>query len=601
MSARVTFGLALLALAAFAPGCGGASGAAFAHVYPDNETGAVESVARRLADAGTPDEPAVAVGVAGGQLYAWDLAAGREMWREAVTDPRGEPHVAGPLVILHEGDRIVGHRLTDGRRSFDVSDDRFSLVGAAGEGRYGAFVLSTTGGVGAESRLYLTRGDGVAGQYDVEFTLGAPEVAAGMVFVPWGHQNVSVIDADSGDEIARLRTLAGVVGHARAVGGALFFGQSGVGRLRPGMIADGPEPVAWQERDVSRLPGTPPLWRNAYDPPASIESATHRIELSWLPVAEGEGVAFADDTIYLTFYKLVFGLAADDLSVRWVQQLDADGVGAAARPGGVVVADAAGGLSYLAASNGRPTRIADTGLEPTVVAFQLGSHEPSGTPGEEPPFLAEQLLAAAQNTDARLVPGRAFAVSALAAQPDDAVTGHIFALCDDGTLPQPLRDAACEALGTRDAGNTAVLRALGRHASFLEGTSAPPVGALATAAARMGERGAVPLLVGHLGDPDTPLTSIPALAAGLASLGDRSAVEPLRDFLWLYHADGEEAPLAAALGAVARAVVALDGPPGREAVQEILAAPFTSGTVRAALTEALAAPAEGEEESDDEG
>lgn len=584
--------ITLCALLSLTPGCGGASGGAFAHVFPDNDQAGVDDVVRRLAAAAPPVESAVAVGLTASHIYAFDLAGGRESWREPVTEPRGKALIAGELVILHQGDRIVGRRLRDGVRVFEVSDDRFSLVGGAGDGRSGAFVLSTTGGVGAQSRIYLTDGEGISAHYDVDFPVGAPDVAAGMVFVPWGNQNVTVIDASSGLEIARLRTLAGVVGTARVEGGALFFGQRGIGRLRSGMTANGPEPVGWIEPNTGHLPGSPPFWRSPYEPPASAASASHSIELVWAPTAQGDEVAFADDTIYLTFYKLVFGLAPEDLSVRWVHELGSDVVGAAARAGGVVVADSSGGFTYLAASNGQVLWTASSSAQPTVVALQLGSFEPSGTPGENPGFLAEQLLSAAQNTDARLVPARAFAVMALAAQPDEAVTGHIVVLCEDGSLPQPLRAAACEALGTRDEGNAVVLRALGRHASFLEDTTAPPVGALGAAAVRMNERGAVPLLVAHLADPDTSLADIRQLAAALASLADRGAVEPLRDYLWLYHADGDEPALGAALGGVARALIALDGPPGREVVQEVIDAPFTSPAIRAAMTEALQPPSQ---------
>ncbi len=586
----VTIVSAVLAIAL--AGCGGgASGSAFAHIFPDNEPSAIDEIGRRLSAAPAPSDEPVVVGLTEAHVYAWDLGAGRELWREPVTEARGEPLLAGDVVLLHEGDRVVARRVADGRRAFDLSDERFSLVGAGGEGATGAFVLSTTGGVGARSRLYVTSGGAIASRYDLDGLIGAPAVAAGMVFVPWGHQNITVIDASTGGEIARLRTRAGVVSHARVEAGGLFFGQLGVGHLSAGLRGDTAEEVGWVQPDVAPLPGTPPLFRSAYDPPAGARSATHRIELLWSAVPSEGPVRFTDDAIYLTFYQLVFALQPDDLSVRWAAQLDADAVGGAARPGGVLIADAEGGLTYLSAANGRVLSTVSTGATPTVAAIRLGGFEPSGAPGPEPGFLAEQLLASVQNTDARLVPGRAFAVRALAGSDDAAVTEHVIVLCDDRALPAPLREAACEAVGGRASGNDAVVRALGRHASFLEDTNAPPVGPLATAAARMSERRAVPLLVSHLRDPDTALADVPALAAGLAALGDRSAVEPLRDYLWLYHADGDDDGLAPALGGVARALVQLDGPPGIEAVRELLEAPFTSDEARAALAGALEAAA----------
>lgn len=587
MTARTILRLSVLALAGAAAGCGGANTSAFSTMYPDNQPDAIEAVVSRLSAAGARDVSPVAVGVSDGSLYAYDLEGGRELWTDPVERPRTAPSVAGPLVLIHEGERIVARRLSDGRRAFDMDDDRLSLVGADGDGELGAFVLSTTGGVGAQSRVYITHGTSVSTYYELDYPVGVPAVAAGMVFVPWGNQNVTVIDGASGEEIARFRSLAGVVSHALARAGHLYFGQSGVGRANAQMGGGSADEVGWTQPSTGDLPGAPPLWRSAYDPPAAADSATHRIQLEWQPTGGDGAVGFADDTLYLTFYSMVFGLDAEDLSVRWVQQLDHDVVGAAARDGGVLLADDAGGLVYLAAGDGSVRWTGDTGAQPSAVTLRLGSFTPSGGGGEERPFLSEQLLAAAQSTDARLVPGRVYAVRNLAAQEDPAVTTHLLVLCDDRTLPAPLHEAACEALGTRELGSDVILRGLRRHAAFLEDTTAPPVGALATAAARMNERAAVPLLVAHLDDPNTAARDIVSLADALAALGDRSAVRPMQDFLWLYHADVPDEEFARALAAVARAIITLSGPPGREMVEEVRGAHFTPGPLHGMLGDVL--------------
>src|SRR5690606_25289979 len=236
---------------------------------------------------------------------------------------------------------------------------------------------------------------------------------------------------------------------------------------------------------------------------------------------------------------------------------------------------------------------------PTVVVMRVDGFSPAGETGPALPPLADQLLGAAQSTDARLVPARAFAVRALAAQPAESVTEHLIVLCDERSLPADLRRAACEALGGREVGADIVLAALERRASYLAETHAPPVGALATVAARLRESRAVPLLIGHLRDPETSLADFPALCAALAQLGDRAAVEPLQDFLWLYHADGEDPGLAVALGHVARAPVALAGPVGREEIERVLDAPFTPPAIRAQLGAALQ-ETEGAEASSEE-
>jgi outer membrane protein assembly factor BamB len=566
---------------ALAVGCGGAAG--LSPTFPDNQQADLDAVLARVSAAGSADEP-VAVGLTEDQLYAFDLRAQRQRWSQPVQEPRTAPYLAGDLVVLHEGARIVARRLSDGAVALTLGDDNYQLVGAAGEGRLGVIVLSTGGAVGARSRVLLLNGGGVSSEVALDAAAGGPAVRGGIVFVPWGNQNVTMLDGTSGREVARLRFLDGVVGHARATGAGVFFGQSGVGRVAAQVDRTG---TGWFVPEVARLPGQPPLWRDAYAPPAGPRSATHRIRLEWAPAAGSGAVRTTDDTLYLTFYRLVFGLAQEALAPRWVYEHPADVVGAAARDGGVMLADAEGGLTFVGA-DGRPRWSAETNVRPTVVALRLDGLALDGSAsGPALPPIADQLLGAVQSTDARLVPARAFAVRLLAGQDEPAVTERLLVLCEDRSIPEELRRAACESLGGRTMDADAIVAALQRRASYLSDTRPPPVAALAAVAARQRERRAVPLLLGHLRDPATSITDIGAIAAALAELGDASALTPLQDFLWLYHAEAEDEALATALGAVAAAVTRLGGDAGREEVQRIADAPFTAPRTRAALTAAL--------------
>lgn len=125
------------------------------------------------------------------------------------------------------------------------------------------------------------------------------------------------------------------------------------------------------------------------------------------------------------------------------------------------------------------------------------------------------------------------------------------------------------------------MSALARHAAFLEGTTTPPVGALARAAIRMEDRRAVPLLLAHLRDPGTPVEDLAALLSAIEALGDRSAADPIRDFVRLYHAEAPDEHLAAALGVALEALVALEGPVARETLEEIGADPLSIPAVSA--------------------
>ena len=569
-------------------GCGGAAaGGAFSHTFPDDRRDHLEAVLARIASAGPRRDRAVAVGVTPSpvHLFAYDLAAGRVLF-DVAAEPTNAPHVAGEHVISQEGEEIVVRALDDGRVLTRLGADHQSLVGADGEGELSVLVTSTGGAVGARSRVIALSGAGVAWQHALDQPFGEPAVRAGMVFVPWGHQNLSILDGATGDEIARVRVTTGVIGHAVATDDRVYFGQAGVGVLAP--TTGSHEASPWFEPLERPMPSEVEMWLDAYRPPPSVTGAQHRVRLVWRGSGSGESVGLLDDTLYLVFYRLVFALEASRDAVRWVAQLPHDVVGATVEHGGVMLTDAEGGLHLLGRDDGRTLWTGSMGRAASYVQLQPGDFAPPGEASGELLPLRDQLLSAAQNTDARLVPARIFAVHRLGAVSDPDVTQNLIALCDDRGLPGTVRAAACETLGNRTEGASHVLAALDRHSAFLAGTTAPPVGALATAAARMHERGAAAALIAHLRDPETPLADLAPLLHALRELGAQSAVEPIRDFLRLYHAEPPEPGMAAALGAAAQALVALEGPSARETLTELIDDGLTMPALRDASRQAIA-------------
>ncbi|WP_157069442.1 PQQ-binding-like beta-propeller repeat protein [Sandaracinus amylolyticus] len=564
-------------------GCGGSQGLAVD--FPDDRPDDVRAVLDRVAAAPPRQEPEIVVGLtpAPMRLWAYDAAAGRALWEQTV-EAETTPQVAGDYVVTQEPSGIVVRRLSDGSVATRFGDDELSMTGADGEGALAAIALSTGGAVGARSRLVVVSNGGVAWQLGVEQAVGEPAVRAGMIFLPWAQQNLSVLDA-SGAELARVRFTRGVVGHALADERAIFFGQQGLAQLseRTTSAPDAP----WFQPVARELPGNPGLLRNAYEPPPSPTSATHRVRLVWRAVPRDGDVSLQDDTIYFVSYRLVFALGASNESVRWVQQLPADVVGARAAEGGVFVVDDAGNVYGLSREDGRIVSRAQTGMAATWahvsnVALRGGAPEGDAMP------LRDQLLAATQNTDARLVPARAYAARLLASMPEPDVTASLVALCDDRSLPAQLHAAACDALAMRESGIEHVTSALERHASYLAGTSAPPVGPLARAAARANERRAVPLLIAQLRDPQTPAEDLAAVAEALQALGDASAREPLEDFVRLYHAENDET-LGRALAAAITAYAALAGPASQDTLRWVIDDPMSMQAARAAAQQALTA------------
>ena len=572
----------LTILAMLLVGCGGGSSSGFfGPTFPDNRPEHVDQVMTRLSQAPPASEPSVAVGLTGSEVFVWDVGAGSMLWKQPA-NARTVPHIAGDLVVTQEQSGIVARDLRTGTERFRHEDQAMHLIGAGGEGPLGAIVLSTGGGVGAHSQLIVTRNGDIDWDVEVDHALGAPAVRAGLVFVPWGNQNVSIIDAEAGAEIARVRVADEVVARAFVEQGDVYVGKTGLFRFTSSMASGTREQAAHFTPgvDEAELPGRPEFLVDAYSPPPSPQSAKNRIRLEWHPSGSGEELGLSNDNLYLVFYKLVFALDPSGETVRWVYEHGADIVGAQATDAGLWAADANGSLAMLGASDGLPRPAGDMGVEPQVVRLQPAGASPSGPPQGEAMPVRDQLLAAAQSTDARLVPARVMAISHLAALEEPEVTTNLIALCESERAPAPVQSASCEALAQRSSGGDQIIAALQRHAAYLEGTTSPPVGALARAAVRMEEQRAVPMLIAHLKDPATPAADLAPLLVALKELGDRGAAQPIRDFVRMYHADEPTDELIAALQAGLEALATLQGPVARETLEEIANDPLGIPPVR---------------------
>ncbi len=566
--------------------CGGGGSSAFSARFPDDRVDHVEAVVARLASAPPEHDRSVVVLAATDpdRLVAYDLAAQHTLWEVPAT-LRTIPYVTGHYVVSQEDSGIVVRALDGGRETARIADDHMGLVGADGDRDSGAIALSTGGAVGARSVLVGLSHGSPSFRASVDQALGVPAVRGDMIFQPWGSQNLSVIEED-GSEIARVRVTRGVLGHAFVEGSSIFVGQTGLGLLSADL--DSASDVPWLEIASTPRPGNPPLLRDAYTPPPSAQSATHRVRLAIAPRADGTSVALVDDLVVLVFYRLVFGLSDLGAHAAWVQEMPHDVVGVSVREAGVFVVDDHGEASLLSRTDGRPIWNASIGASATYAAIDPGAFAPSGAPQGDALPLRDQLLSAAQSTDSRLVPAREFAVRMLAALDDPGVTENLVSLCDDRNVPASVHTAACEGLGARTTGPDAIVTALGRHQSFLQGTAAPPVGALARAALAMSEHRATPLLLAQMRDPETRAEDLAPLFEALSSLGDASASSSIEDFLRLYHAEPSDSGLAPGLAAGVAAYAHLAGPTSRDLLQSFRDDAMTMAEVRVAAQQALA-------------
>jgi outer membrane protein assembly factor BamB len=582
--------LSLLALCAISA-C--ASTQAFGTTFPDNRPRDVEAVLARL-EASTPTDPrAVVVGAtaAPSQVFAYDLDAERLLWRQAASVTTA-PLAAGDYVVTPEQDALRIRDLETGAVRFEVPSEGMGLMGAGSDGDLTAVVLSTGGSMGARSKLVLVRG-GKLTTSAIDYPLGGPAVRAGLVFVPWNRQHLSVLDAE-GNELARVRLRDEVVSQALVREGQVYFGDAGLFHFDARSAQGSREGATYfKPSREGRLPGNPAFLPSASTLPPAVESAVQRISLAFHPKLEGDVLGLSDDTLYLAFYRQIYALSPSGPEARWVHQTNEDAVGVEAFDGGLLIADAKGELTALD-TQGRVTWQESLGIAPVVARFRVGSFARAPASSEPAP-LTVQLMDAALNPDARLVPTRAMAVSLLAALEDEEATQALIEICQDRTTPERVRTVSCVALAKRTNGSDAIIEALARHADYLTATPVPPVGPLSEAALNTKDGRAAPHLLAHLSDPHTPAQELPAVMLALTGLADASAAPAIAAFVRLYHADADDARMQEAIVLGMQALAALWGREASGVLEPIANDSFSAVAVRseaARLLASLTPPAE---------
>ena len=600
MRAPVT--LSLIGLLAAA--CGPAVDAPpFRILYPDNRAGAIAEVLQRI---GSPAAPApvnatrrpLVVGATDREVFAFDLEQGRRAWR-AELPVASRPIVTPRAVLVLSGDDVAALSIDDGHVLWRVPREE-SLLGAAATAdtvflAFGTAVSAvasiTVRRAGALVAVKLDSGDELW-RIETNRQFGAPEVAGDLVLLPWERQYISLFDAATGAERARLRSQDDVITFVRVLPEGVFYGGRGLYRLTPRSAAGTKAGQAYRAvPEPNALPGEPRMGPDGYVPPVA-ETASEKIRLFWAAAAtQGDDLSLAGDLVYYLHYKYVFGIAHADGAVRWATRLPADVVAARATEGGLVVADERGTVMLLSAADGLVRHRSSVGVERLGAAvLDLGAFQPPANAEPTPSDLRARLLEIATDRDNRLSAGRAFAARALAALPEPEVTADLVQIIGRTDIPQVIRDAASTGLEGRTTGTTALVDALGPHYDYLARTQPTAIAAVAAAAGAARERRAVPALLSHLDDPHTRPEGLAAIARALGQIGDRSAIEPLMTFLTRYHADDALGQRPPALAEAAKALVALGARPVHARLQALAADPNALEFVRDSIRSALAGP-----------
>ena len=226
-------GLILCSLLAIAAGCGGAG--AFALSADDNNPVALAR-AFALEKRPLPGAPMNATGkptayfVALGspkRLIAWDLAAGKTAW-SVEANVTSRIAVGRDLVAHREGnDTIVARDVHDGRLLWSAGlGNKTTFLGLAADVDRVYYVVQD------DSRkrtwfLVALQGGRELWRAEAPGTLGAPAARGGLVFMPFMTQWLTILDALSGKQVARIRQSDEAISFVRTTPEGVYYGSRG--------------------------------------------------------------------------------------------------------------------------------------------------------------------------------------------------------------------------------------------------------------------------------------------------------------------------------------------------------------------------------------
>lgn len=567
-------------------GCGGSLGA-FDPSYPDSKRPALTEVLARLGESHAPSVVA-AYSSTEGRLFAYHLDQGRVLFDRKI-DLDQPPFIAGEFIIVSSDQAIRALDLRTGEERFSFESQGERIIGAGGEGERVVIALSRSDAV-HRSRLVAYDGHVFRFERPVQSAVGAPLVRGQLIVAPWANQNLSFLEWPHGNEIARLRAIGAVLGHAEMLRDRLIAGQQLLFLMDP-ELADRPR----LERDLGigslkrTLPGQPFIRENPYERPNTPQPIALDASL-FLERGGGEGgrdVSLRASVYYYAFRNILAGLEPLNETLDWLIRFDAPIVGLRAAEEGAIAVTSAGAIHRID-HHGTFSTLHRFPAEIDRVAIRTGDLERIRGATEEG---AEALtpLELFQDRNAQLVPISLLAIDSMRDDPAPQHTGDLVLIAGDPHIAPRLREAAREALAERSSVDTRFVERLGMRENFLEGNTSPPSGPMALAAAAAERRDFLPQLIAHLEDPTTPEEELPELVRGIGLLGERfgdtGAGEALGRFLQLYHANADEKPRSDALIEAARAYRSIMGEQGAALLSELMEDPFTVFPLRSALRE----------------
>jgi outer membrane protein assembly factor BamB len=583
--------------------------AAFDSKFPDNRE---EDLAAMLRELGAP-QPDVRPGNSAGKplavlltegdprtIRAYDLASGQPLW--SISPPvQSELTVQGDLLIFQSGQTVVGHGLLDGKQRWSIDiETGWEYFGAAASGDTAVVVIGVGGqeaGAYGFGRLYGIKAGSGGRKWIVPSgggLLGTPAIHGGLVFVPWDRQKVAVLREDDGTEVARIRAEDFTINYVEAGPAGAYYGSNATPgnlatllRLDTKAAAGSKAGSSLWVPSLEPVPGDPGFLRDGFSRPVGARSAAEKIRFHWKAAADpGQPVVMADNAYYLHYWKFIIAFDSLTSRVRWTYNSPKDIESVDAVAGGVIGVDTDGRMFFVDAASGKETWSQETGFKVLTGVFDANGLRPPGGGGAaaDPLIGLKELL---WDKDNRMLPIRSYAAFLMADIPVPEVTRDLLAIYSDAMIPKALRDTVVQALKKRTSGAQYLVDALHMRFDFLEQTQAPPMGVVAPALVNMGERTAVPGLLSHLMNHETPVQDLREIAAAIKALGDPSVTGTLSQFIVLYHADSSFIGNEDALAMAAEAMLTHGGQAGENLVAKVRDDPQTLPELQTMLRDIL--------------
>ncbi len=534
------------------------------------------------------------------KIVAFDLHKQKNQW--TVSDDARTRIIVGKRHIYYgaaQGGKtfLVARNISDGKRVWSTPiDDDGRLLGLTTDGNDVYYVTEFLSRGTSGKMADLIAVDGETGkilwQRSSKGRLGAPSAQGGRIFLPFRFQAISILDAKDGRELARIRSKKETMIWVRSTPqGILFGGKNGIYRLDEKAISGTPEGSHFF---TAHLPATvlPAYWWDGYNAALVGYTAYDRNRLLWLP--RQKEPMFQNHTIFVHHYRFFFAFDTTPKEekrsqLKWAFAVPRSDVVASTYTGkAVLLITGNGRLIALDAEGGGKIFQKDLGIDLLGATFDALGFLPEGRP-QKTKNLRQALTEVIWDPDRRFQSVKLFCIEELAHLKGTKVAKDLVnIITHEGIDPEVYKRAGEVLVQRREKSAIPLyLATLKSHYNFFRGTRAKAVDVLARALGELRAPDAVSPLLLHFADHETPIYTLEQIVRALISIGDKTILEPFRDFLLTYRCEPMFQEEPATLNLISEALLTLGGENERQLLTFVENDPHTIGTLKTYLGEVL--------------